>query len=305
MNARDGSFPARQSYELCPGRSAQCDFSATPLVLDTGNRHAPVVRIHRCGTCGHRVTRPAMPDVAPLYADRLSDDYLTRDSGWLRQIRQFVFRRTAAAILADAPTPQKALILDYGTGNGMLAGALADAKGPDSQIIGLDFFETAPVSIGAAAYRSFAAAKSLAGQADLLTCFHVLEHDDDPHAMLRRLTDFLKPGGVIVLEVPNADCVWNPWFGRHCANWYAPFHRLHFSRRSLRTLCETNGLEIIEERDICGATIAMSLASALKTTPNSVIFLAAIAFRPIQWLAEKLSGQPTALRLVARLPLQN
>jgi SAM-dependent methyltransferase len=294
---------APTSYGECPGRSARCDFSAgAALTLETGNSHAPTISIHRCLTCGHGVTRPAMPDVAPLYTDRQSDDYLARDSAWLQRIKGFFFAQTARYILSAAKAPSDATILDFGTGNGMLASAFAKVAGENSKVIGLDFFEYPPESIGRADYSSFTSTEGFQGSADLLTCFHVLEHDDNPHTMLGRLTSFLKPGGVLVIEVPNVDCVWNTWFGRHCANWYAPFHRLHFSRQSLRTLIETHGLDIIEERDICGATIAMSLADALGVRPGTAIFLAAIAFRPIQWLAEKLTRRPTALRLIARRP---
>jgi len=38
---------------------------------------------------------------------------------------------------------------------------------------------------------------------DVLTLFHVLEHLDDPVADLRRMSEYLKPGGLFLIEVPD------------------------------------------------------------------------------------------------------
>jgi len=40
---------------------------------------------------------------------------------------------------------------------------------------------------------------------DVITLFHVLEHFDDPRAVLKQLKSMLAKGGIIVIEVPNAD----------------------------------------------------------------------------------------------------
>lgn len=285
----------------CPCTNTQCDFGTAPrITLDTGNRIAPKVEIWQCGTCGHGVTLPLMPDVAPLYEARESEDFLARDRGWVQVIKRVAFGRLARTLVAAAGgAPDR--IVDFGTGNGMLAGALAQAA-PRSETYALDFFETPPELIGKARYQAFSASQGLEGTIDLLACFHVLEHDDDSDAMLAKLTRYLRPGGTLVVEVPNVDCVWTPWFGKACANWYAPFHRVHFSRQSLRALFERHGLQIQSEQDICGPTFALSFAALLRVKPNSALFAISLALRPIQWLAEKITRRPSGLRIIARKP---
>lgn len=285
----------------CAATSAICDLGAAPhLVLETGNAHAPVVEIWRCKDCGHGVTRPEMADVSPLYAGRESEDFLSRDGGWVRALKGLAFRRLARRLIGHAGAKPR-VIADFGTGNGMLAEALGEEAGPVATTWALDFFDTAPAPFTYARYMGFAeAAPKLAGTVDLLTCFHVLEHDDDSDAMLGRLTTYLRPGGTLVVEVPNVDCVWTPWFGKACANWYAPFHRVHFTRASLRALFERAGLDVVHEEDICGPTFALSLAALLRVQPGSALFAIALALRPAQWLAEKLTRRPSALRIVAR-----
>jgi 2-polyprenyl-3-methyl-5-hydroxy-6-metoxy-1,4-benzoquinol methylase len=240
-----------------------------------------------------------MPDVTPLYAGRESDDYLARDSGWIRQLKLIRFRALAKTLLKYLPDHGTAKIADFGTGNGMLVACMKSVR-PGTKVIGLDFFDEPPAEIGQADYCGFADAGEFKGTIDLLTCFHALEHDDDPHAFLEGLLSYLKPGGVLVLEVPNVDCVWTPWFGDACANWYAPYHRLHFSRQSLADLFENHGLTVMAEEDVCGPTIALSLANLVGVKPSAWIFAAGVAARPIQWLAEKMTGRPSALRMIAQ-----
>ncbi|MBC2651868.1 class I SAM-dependent methyltransferase [Novosphingobium flavum] len=286
----------------CAARPGDCRYGTAPeLVLDTGNHHMPQVEIWRCTACGHGVTRPAMADVSPLYAGRESDDYLARDSGWIQSLKRIATRRLARRLIAFAPAPPRR-IADFGTGNGMLARALADAAGPDATVHALDFFDDPPGPLDPVRYASFAAAAPLHGTMDLVTCFHVLEHDDDSAAMLARVLAFVRPGGTLVIEVPNVDCVWNPWFGKACANWYAPFHRVHFTRASLRALLVRQGLEIVAEQDICGPTFALSLAQWLAVRPNGLLFALALGLRPLQWVAERLTRRPSALRIIARRP---
>lgn len=287
-------------YANCPGRQSQsCRFAAEPQIsLAVPELNGATVRVHRCSTCGVGVTRPAMPDVTPLYEGRNSEDFQQRDSSFATKVKALAFGTLARRLLRRLPG-KPANVIDFGCGNGLLTAAFAKEL-PTSQVVGLDFFEEAPDAIAPARYASFGQSKALEAKADLLLCFHALEHDDDPHAFLDRLKTFVAPGGVMVTEVPNVDCVWTPWFGSACNNWYLPYHRLHFSRRSLRDLMEANGLTILFEQDVCSATIAMSLSRRLGMKYNGAFFIAGLLFRPVQHLAELLTRRPSALRIVVR-----
>ena len=184
----------------------------------------------------------------------------------------------------------------------MLAEALASEASTAAQVYALDFFDSPPKALEKVVYLPFSRSTSLAGKVDFLTCFHVLEHDDDPDAFLQRLTAYLRPGGILIAEVPNVDCVWNGWFGKNSANWYAPFHRVHFTRNSLSALFRRNGLVVISQEDICGPTFALSFAKVLGVRPNSMLFALAAAMRPLQWGLERMTRRPSALRIFAAMP---
>jgi hypothetical protein len=64
---------------------------------------------------------------------------------------------------------------------------------------------------------------------------HVLEHTRDPIGFLQQQRILLKPGGRMVVEVPDYESVWNRVFKRNSEHGHAlPFHLYHFTRESFR-----------------------------------------------------------------------
>ncbi len=78
---------------------------------------------------------------------------------------------------------------------------------------------------------------------DVITCFHVFEHLYEPLAVLKKVAEWLKPGGLFYLMVPNIDSAGAKVFKTY---WYAlelPRHLSHFSPKSLSSLARSAGLE--------------------------------------------------------------
>lgn len=80
---------------------------------------------------------------------------------------------------------------------------------------------------------------------DVITCFHVFEHLYKPREVLSKVFEWLKPGGIFYVLVPNIDSA-----GAHIfkSYWYAlevPRHVFHYSPKSLKLMAETVGLEVV------------------------------------------------------------
>ncbi len=79
---------------------------------------------------------------------------------------------------------------------------------------------------------------------DLVLLFHVLEHLSDPLAVLRRCFEILRPGGRLIVAVPNFES-WQARLFRGA--WFhldVPRHLMHFSPRSITRLLETVGVKV-------------------------------------------------------------
>jgi SAM-dependent methyltransferase len=150
------------------------------------------------------------------------------------------------AIRAERGAPLR--LLDVGCGQGaFLAEArrrfpAAELAGVDGSAAGLDLAgERVP---GARLFRAdFASADPLPaelhGFATHAVCSEVLEHLDDPGALLRKLAPAIAPGGLLVITVPGGP---RTAFDLHIG------HRRHYSPRELRALVGAAGYEPVAVR---------------------------------------------------------
>jgi len=286
--------------DTCPvAANGRCTFVSLGSFEDKSGRVGGV-QVQRCVHCGIGITTPPLADVAFLYEDRESQDFQPGTSGLAHAIKTIAFRRQAQALLDDVGI-RSGRVLDYGCGSGLFTRCLDDLLGKGS-VTGSDFHKVPPADLADRLYVPMSELKSLEGGFDLVLAMHVLEHDDDAEGLLKRILGMARPGGLIVLEVPNIDCFWTALLGKSWDAWYLPFHRTHFSKTSLRGLMERAGVEIVREVDACVPTMGRSLANAVGASNGFAFLLAGIALHPLQWIGERLSRRPSALRFVVRRP---
>ncbi len=163
-----------------------------------------------------------------------------RRAGWLTRLRgRLLLRR----LRWDCPPWRgQGRYLDVGCGSGAALG-VARALG----------WRTAGIEVDAAAAekaRRFAdelhagdvlTAPVAPGRFDVVTAMHVLEHVPDPVGMLRRMLEWLAPGGLLIVEVPNAGGLGARLFGRAWSGLELPRHLSHFTPESLGRAVERAG----------------------------------------------------------------
>jgi SAM-dependent methyltransferase len=79
---------------------------------------------------------------------------------------------------------------------------------------------------------------------DLIILFHVLEHLKDPRAILRECANLLRPGGTLVVSVPNSESWQARIFSEFWFHLDVPRHLGHFSARALAQATGGAGLSI-------------------------------------------------------------
>ena len=139
-------------------------------------------------------------------------------------------------------------LLDVGFGNG---GFLKIASEMGWNVEGIDFD---PKAVEVAKARGLnvrcASASDLhefAGEYDVITISHVIEHVFDPSDLLRDLYRLLKPGGKLWLDTPNLSSLGLQRFGRNWQTLDPPRHLALFTPESLRWSLEQAGFRKVQQ----------------------------------------------------------
>ncbi|WP_298546899.1 class I SAM-dependent methyltransferase [uncultured Aquimarina sp.] len=79
---------------------------------------------------------------------------------------------------------------------------------------------------------------------DIITMWHVLEHVPDLSAQIKELKRLLKPGGHLVIAVPNFKSYDAQYYKSFWAAYDVPRHLWHFSKNSIKTLFEEKEMKL-------------------------------------------------------------
>jgi SAM-dependent methyltransferase len=247
---------ARIECALCGARPARELFHAQDRLGLTDQ----LFTISECEGCGVRLTRPEMSDAE--LASFYPDDYWGADPSekWIRSSQ-----REKTKFLLKCRTGGR--VLDVGCGAGFFLRALDAARWERYGVeVGPGAAEAASRFLGRDRVRRcpLLEAEFEAASFDVVTLWSSLEHMRDPRANLLETKRILKPGGVLIVQVPNAGSYQARWFrGR----WFAldvPRHRYHFDTETLRSLLESTGFRINRATLFSAAHNAHALRQSLK-----------------------------------------
>ena len=249
--------------------------------------------IERCPECGVAQTIPRLTeeDLGRYYPSRYYPTVVLDEAQFERSIGRY--QKEKVRFVRQYRNSGK--ILDIGCGAGYF---LHEAAQSGFEAEGLEFSrETAAfgrshwnlrITEGDLLSSSFAD-----GSFDIITFWQVLEHLPKIPEALERVRSLLRPGGLLVIAVPN----FGSWQARiFRGRWYhldVPRHQFHFNPSSLRTHLERRGFEVkgVDHRS-AEHNWAGIMGSIVEFSPSR-ISLAGRAFR-------KFVGRPLA-RAAARL----
>ncbi len=109
---------------------------------------------------------------------------------------------------------------------------------------------------------------------DLVILWHVLEHLDNPAHTLGRLCQLLRPGGILILEVPNLTSLQSRLTGKRWFHLDIERHLYHFPVGGLKRLLNANGFAVIEESTFsweqCPFGVLQSFLNCLGLGPDTL-----------------------------------
>ena len=213
--------------------------------------------LYRCPACGTARTAGAPePEAHSAGAYAPGDPRGARAAAPLLR----AFDRRRLALLAGAPGP----LLDVGAGKGRFV-AYARAHGyPDAT--GIEPSPRAP----APHVEPLALEDAAFADLGAITLWHVLEHVEDPGAALRRLRGWLRPGGTLLVGVPDLDSLQARIGGPRWYHLDLPRHRTHFTAGGLVTLLERSGFTVahVERRLLEQNPFGLWQSAVSRVTPT-------------------------------------
>jgi SAM-dependent methyltransferase len=117
---------------------------------------------------------------------------------------------------------------------------------------------------------------------DAITCFDVLEHLYEPRQVMARVSEWLKPGGVFYVLVPNVDSAEARAFGSYWHGLELPRHLFHYSPESLKSLAESAGLREVSLETRRNPAVGTSL----RYVWDDVFGAVGIQRKPVAYLGE-------------------
>lgn len=133
---------------------------------------------------------------------------------------------------------------------------------------------------------------------DVVTCFDVLEHLYEPRKVMGKVAEWLKPGGIFYVLVPNIDSAEGRVFGSYWHGLELPRHLFHYSPASLKFLAQSVGL-----REVSLATRRNpAVGTSLRYVWDDIFRLFGIRRTPVAYRTEA-SLPWRAARKVVRMTL--
>jgi SAM-dependent methyltransferase len=238
---------------VCGGRRATFWAKAHDVEYHTSERE---YALQHCPDCD-------VLFIDPVPRDRLQEiypasyySYAPAGRSALQAIKAWLDRRFYRKLLARVGGPALR-VLDVGGGAGSELSALraSDARVKETTIVDLD--PEAAVTARANGHHYFCGRIEdfqSTEKFDAVMLLNLIEHVDDPAAVLRKVASLLAPGGVVAVKTPNYQALDArlfrnlSWAGYHC-----PRHWVLFTLESFGTLAEREGLRVLSRSYTQGA----------------------------------------------------
>jgi len=209
--------------------------------------------ISLCRNCGHIYTS-VRPDYNTLFSKFYPDDYLCYGgksgvAGLMDRIRMEGQAAQRAEMIKKF-VGQKSLVklLEVGCATGEFIKTCRQRFG--WEVAGIEPNRQLSDALNREGYHVVPSkledAEIPAEQYDVVSLFNVLEHLWDSVYSLKRINRLLKPGGLVVLEIPDFDSPSRKRFGKYWFLYHLPRHLSHFTKKSLTSLMNECGFEKVD-----------------------------------------------------------
>jgi len=288
---------------MCGSRSARELYTATDRLRNSEVRFS----VSACGGCGVLRTLPVMSDaeLSLYYPEDYWGETKPPSPRWIESSQ----REKTEFLRKCGLTGGK--IMDVGCGAGLFLRAL-DAECWDRFGVetGSEASRLAAEALGADRIFNSSLIEARPGTAaafDVITMWSALEHMNHPRSNLAEAKRLIRPGGTIIVQVPNAASYQARMFK---GDWFAldvPRHRYHFTLPLLKRLLSDSGFRTYRTTLFSKAHNTHAFRQSLKTALRAgesrggfgVFCLAIPLIKPVDFILTML-GSGATLTVAAR-----
>lgn len=252
---------------LC-GSAANRPYAVVPdLLLDRPGVTATLVQCTECGLV-YQNPRPTPAEIGAHYPpeyEPYADITQGRRNFMLQRAMEYGIRKRCRFITRHRAPGQ---LLDIGCAAGTF---MLGMKGNGWETTGVELSEDI-----AALARNRHGLNVIAGTLeeaafpdasfDAVSMWDVLEHLHDPSATLAEIYRILRPGGLLLIRVPNLDSWDAALFGEEWAGLDAPRHLYVFTPQTLRQMLTQRDFDIIDESSNIGSYPTFALSVRFRMT---------------------------------------
>ena len=255
------------------GSSAADEFlSLQDLLLDRLEIRTRLVKCRDCGLV-YQNPRPTISEMAAHYPpeyDSYAPNPVTQRTPWLLRLAYDYGVRKRLKTVTHHKSGGRLLDVGCATGTFLLGVKRHSKLEPEGVEINAEAAAVArgeglKVTVGALEEADFPG-----DSFDAVTLWDVFEHLHDPSSALAELHRVLKPGGVLVMRVPNLDSYDAGIFGRNWAGYDSPRHTYVFGLDILQKLLRRAGFRVLSMRCNIGSYPTFMLSVRFWLTGRNV-----------------------------------
>jgi 2-polyprenyl-3-methyl-5-hydroxy-6-metoxy-1,4-benzoquinol methylase len=231
-----------------------CHHSDATLVYQVSdwlfNKSENISRLVRCDNCGlvYQNPRPAEDEIGKFYPPEYElfevEKEKKKTSRLMQRVMQYGIEKRRRVVMREK---NGGALLDVGCATGIFLETMQ--KSQQWELKGVEISDHA-ASIAREQKNldvitgTLEQAKFSDGQFDVVTLWDVLEHLHDPASNLQEIHRIMKPGGVIVLRVPNGGSLDARLFGPYWAGLEPPRHLFIFDQKTLTAFLINAGFKV-------------------------------------------------------------
>lgn len=223
--------------------------------------------LQECQDCKLLMIDPVPTDKLNIIYPSTYYSFIEPKKSVVSDIKEWMDKRLFTKILGRLKS-DSLRVLDVGGGSGWLLNLIRSLSDrvKDTHVVDLDKdAESLAIQNGHKYFCGRIEDFETTDKFDFVLMLNLIEHVADPLAVMKKISDILKPGGVVLIKTPNYDSLdvnvyrHKNWGGYHC-----PRHWVLFRKESFQKLADASGLKITDFSYTQGAPFwAVSVLASL------------------------------------------